>query len=289
LTRAGKTIAVLKREPPPRPAPNEPVPDHPAPAALDTTVLCDADFETWYSWCAKLDQRRLRPVFFHAHDAGGAPRFAVIATKNDPGVRWHLVFNPDPTGDIPENMRDKHPRPLCGTSSLDGQTRKYASIWYLDRRVADSLSYYPSKANYEAQLKEMKQKGQRPDQLTGYPTPDGGGFGVIWVKDDGTPYRVRHDLTADEYQAFLKAGRDEEFWPISVSAYPHEGKLRFTAVLLKNKAKREWQASQGLTAAEFHEQHKRWRAQGYRLLILSGYWQDKASHYLAIWIKGEPP
>ena len=28
--------------------------------------------------------------------------------------------------------------------------------------------------------------------------------------------------------------------------------------------------------------------QGYRPLILSGYWQDKASRYLAVWVKGEP-
>jgi len=164
----------------------------------------------------------------------------------------------------------------------------YASVWYLDRRVAGSLLYYPSPANYEAQLEAMKLRKQRPAQLNGYPTFNGCGFGVIWEKDDGTPYRVEHKLTADEYQDFLKAGRDDEYRPISVSAYPHEGRLLFTAVLLKNKQNLAWLDRQDLTAAQFRDENKDRMADGFRPLILSGYWieKDKASRYLAVWIKG---
>jgi hypothetical protein len=63
--------------------------------------------------------------------------------------------------------------------------------------------------------------------------------------------------------------------------------LLFTAVLLKDKPQPEWKDGQGLTAAEFSEQNKRMTEQGYRPLILSGYWQDKASRYLAVWVKGK--
>jgi hypothetical protein len=142
--------------------------------------------------------------------------------------------------------------------------------------------------SYEAKREEMKQNKWRPAQLNGYPTSDGSGFGVIWEKDDGTPYRVRHDLTAEQYPAFLEAGRDEGFWPVSVSAYPHGGEMRFSAVLLENRAKRKWEARQDLTPAEVHEQNDRWTAQGYRPLVLSGYWQGTGSRYLAVWVEDEP-
>jgi hypothetical protein len=269
LTREGKIIAVLKRA--------EPV----------TTLICDADYEAFYRWCSKLDERRLRPVFLHVHDAGGMLRFTGIATRNDPVLRWHTDLV-DKTGRIPPEMQTPHWRPVSGTSYRDGGTRKYVSVWWLDKRVAGSLSFCASAADYEAQLKDMKEKQQRPAQLNIYPTAEGSGLGVIWEKDDGTPYRVRQGLTAEEYRRYLDTGRAEGYRPVSVSACPQKGRLLFTAVLLRDKPQPEWKDGQGLTAAEFSEQNKRMTGQGYRPLVLSGYWQDKASRYLAVWVKGKP-
>ncbi|HKB36784.1 MAG TPA: protein kinase [Gemmataceae bacterium] len=272
LTREGKIIAVLKRAEP-----------------VTTEIICDADHETFCRFCRKLEERRLQPVFLHVHDAGGKPRFCVIAKKSESVVRWHLYYGgEDQTGDIPPDMKGPHCRPLSGTSYRDGDTRRYASLWCLDKGVRASLSFGASAADYEAKLKDMKKKQQRPAQLNIYPTAKDSGLGVIWEKDDGTPYRVRHDLTAEEYRRYLDTGRAEGYRPISVSACPQKGRLLFTAVLLKDKPQPEWNDGQGLTAAEFTEQNKRMTEQGYRPLILSGYWHDEASRYLAVWVKGKP-
>ena len=270
LTREGKIITVLKRAEPVR-----------------TVIICDADFDAFCRWVDQLDRGRFRPVFIHVHDAGGRPRFTGIATTNDPVLHWHVDLV-DKTGRIPAEMQTPHCRALSGTSYRDGDTRKYATVWCMDRRVAGSLSFGASAADYEAQLKDMKKKQQRPAQLNIYPTAKGSGLGVIWEKDDGTPYRERHDLTAEEYRRYLDTGRAEGYRPISVSACPQKGRLLFTAVLLKDKPQPEWKDGQGLTAAEFSDQNKRMTEEGYRPLILSGYWQDNASRYLAVWVKGKP-
>jgi hypothetical protein len=164
----------------------------------------------------------------------------------------------------------------------------YYSLWHHEGGERGSLSFYPTAAAYQNELAAVRQKKQRPARLNGYATPDGCGFAVVWETDDGTPQKVRHDLTADDYQFFLQEGRAEGYRPISVSGYSNSGALRFTAVLLKDKPNLEWQARQGLTSAQFREENERWLERGYYPLILSGYWQENTSRYLAVWIKDQP-
>ncbi len=163
---------------------------------------------------------------------------------------------------------------------------KYASVWHLDHRVG-WLRFYPTEADYKADLEVRKKQKQRPVQVNGYPTIDGYGFAVIWEPEDGTPYRVEHKLTAEECKRLLNEGKEAGYRPISLSAYPHQGQLFFTAVLLKDNRKPIWHDARDLTSEQFRDQDEKWMKQGYLPVILSGYLQGESSRYLAVWIKDE--
>ncbi len=306
----------------------EPGPEKPIPRTL---AICDADWKGIdAAW--RLGFSEYVPVWFHAHDAGGQTRFAVIFNKDicfrryagtSVHFHWH-TRTPDLNGhkDFVRDMAKEGFRPLGGTAFRHGSSMKYASLWHRDGQPAGSLQFYSSREEFETRLVELLPKPstivsavaqagglsvpllagwtaetrlktpeqQRPAQINGYPTGNGCGFAVLWEKDDGTPYRVEHNLTAAEYQKLLQKAKIEGYRPISVSAYPHNGQLFFTTVLLRDDPKLEWHASpQGLTHAEFNSENDQMMKDSYKPVILSGYFHNNESRYLAVWLRGDPP
>ncbi len=274
--------------------PVPPPPDH------GVKVLCDATQAEFDDHAKRLNGDGFRCIRVHGHDAGGKPRYASIAIRNDQLLGWDVrpgYYQRD-RDEYVKNKLEGGFRPLCGTAYPFGGTMVYGSAWVRDGQPAGSLQFDVTAEALEAQLKELLPKPstkapqlQRPAQIDGYATGNGCSFVVLWEKDEGIPYRAEIKLTAAEYTRFLQAGRDEGYRPISASAYVNQGRLVFAAVLVRDQPKLDWADALGLTAEQFRDKNAQMMADGYKPVILSGYWQDKdrTSRYLAVWLKGNPP
>jgi CubicO group peptidase (beta-lactamase class C family) len=269
-----------------------PAPEVPLPQGA---VVVDVDERGWEVWWRRLDRLNLFPVFLQIQDAVGSRRVLAIAARV-PGGGWRT--RGDWTGDqfvrevAPSlSQQGYHLLSLIGYPGRDPFGKDailYSSVWLKDGKPPVPYAICPDTAVYQAKLKEMHQKQYRPAQVNGHTAGSSCGFTILFEPDDGTPYRVRHDLSAQEYQKFLDDGRADGYRPVSASGYTDGGQLRFTALLLRNDLKLEWDALKDVTAEQLKAENERRMAQGFRPVVVGGYRREGASRYLAVWVKGEP-
>jgi WD40 repeat protein/CubicO group peptidase (beta-lactamase class C family) len=269
-----------------------PGPEVPVPLG---SVVAGVDLPAWEAWWHGLDALGLFHRFFQMEDAGGSRRVTALAVRAQ-ASNWRT------RGDATREQFAREIYPglsrqgfrlisLVGNPGRDGlgnPTTLYASVWLTDGKPTGPYAICAEAPSFLVKLKEMREQGYRPAQVNGHPVGLSCGFTIVSEPDDGTPYRVRHDLSADEYPRFLDDGRADGYRPTSASGYTDGGRLRFTAVLLYDDRKLEWAARHGLTADQVTEETERRGAQGFRPVVAASYRHDGLARYLAVWVKGDP-
>jgi CubicO group peptidase (beta-lactamase class C family) len=224
-----------------------------------------------------------RPVFVNGHDAGGEPRLAAIARKDESAWEARL----DPTPEAHQATFDDLSRrysPVGVSGYALGDSIGFASVWGPARPSWYSYNAL-DKAQYQARIDEMVAQKMMPVYVSAYPAGDSPRLAAIFRPDSGAPWVARHDLTAEQFQAMFDEGRSRGQRPIGATAYPNGGVIRFALILARDRSVRDWTARPGLSSAQLRKELDDGKTKGYHPVVISGYRQDGESRYLAVWVK----
>ena len=242
-----------------------------------THSLTSDQYEAWFK---RMTAAGNRIVHVSGYDAGGEPRFAALAVKDERRFKWeaHHDQNTEQAGKTARRLADQGYRPLCMGGYFDNKEPHFASVWVQDRKnTAWSGEVNLTASAYEEMLARMKKQGLRPEQVTGY--ADGSGrhrFAALFVQD-GADWIERHDLTAGQFKKLADEQATQGRRPASVSVYPTSGGNRFVAVFIQDGT--AWAAQQGLTSAQYQAAFDRRVKEGYRPLCIAGYLEPDPAGY----------
>jgi serine/threonine protein kinase/CubicO group peptidase (beta-lactamase class C family) len=245
-------------------------------------VVVGADAAEYQAWLDRMRASGYRPTFVNSHDTAHGPRFAAIAVANPEKLAWEARLDPTSeayTKSFDELKRLYEPIAVSG-HSLAGATG-VASLW-----VANQHEWYSSRrdlSSYRERLASVASRGWIPTFVSGYASDDSYRLATIQVHDEERTAVSREDLNTEQFQAALDDARRAGDHPISASAYPVGGAIRFALILARDPQPRPWQERHGLSAAEVNDELARRAAEGWRPVVIAGYSQDGASRYLAIW------
>jgi hypothetical protein len=128
--------------------------------------------------------------------------------------------------------------------------------------------------------------GSHPGQLTVAATDR---YAAIWEQRGGPPFQARHGLTAGQYQQAFDELVAQGFRLVHVSGYAVGDQDRYAAIWEQRQGP-AWQARHGLTAQQYQQSFDQMMAEGFRLVLVSGYSIRGQDHYAAIWEqRGGPP
>jgi N-acyl-D-amino-acid deacylase len=228
---------------------------------------------TWEELTAWVDgdAKGYRLVYWNGYDAGGSPRYAAVAVKNDKKLEWYWHVGPL------ESVRQKDAehqaqgcRPICAFGYLEEKSPRYGAIWVNDKLPArEKIAFNLTKKEYEDRLNLEKRNRFMPNMVTGY--ADGAGsyrFTVLFVPAK-VVWQEQHDLTEKQYQKAVDDYKAKEFRPHSVTVYPTPTGLRFAAIFVKDGV--DWFARHELSSEDYQEEFNKGAEGGLRPISIAGY------------------
>jgi serine/threonine protein kinase/CubicO group peptidase (beta-lactamase class C family) len=245
-------------------------------------VLIGADPAEYRAWLDRMRAAGYRPTFVNSHDTPHGPRFLAIAVANPEKTPWEARLDPTPQAYVKtfDELKRLHELIAVSGHSLAGTTG-LASLW-----IAGQHEWYSSRGDlstYRERLAQTASRGWVPTFVSGHASGDSYMLATIQVKDDAISALSREDLDIEQFQAALDDARREGDRPVSASAYPVGRSIRFALILARDPRPRAWEERHGVSAAELNRELTRRAPQGWRPDVISGYWQDGASRYLAVW------
>jgi hypothetical protein len=113
-----------------------------------------------------------------------------------------------------------------------------------------------------------------------------GVLGLAPAARAGVPFNTVHGVSAEAYQAWINKTIKEGYRAVHVSVCGMGGAApRFSAVALKNGKNYPWEAHHGLTAAQYSKHCDDLYKKGLRVVSVSGYRQNNATRFAALWVK----
>jgi N-acyl-D-amino-acid deacylase len=124
-------------------------------------------------------------------------------------------------------------RPVYVTGYPVGKSHRLASIFVADRTKTWTAFHDLTEKQYQKTLDDWTAKDYRPTSITAHPTGQGTRFGVILIQDKATPWKARHNLTADLYQKQFDEWTADGYRPIQVCGYASQNQILYAAVAIK--------------------------------------------------------
>jgi N-acyl-D-amino-acid deacylase len=256
----------------------------------------DTDATGYQSWLKRMKEEGFRPIHVHAHSVGGKPRFAAVAVRDSRPPPWEAPFglDTDAHNQAFRRLADDGYRLVSGSGYTEDRVTRFASLWLRDGRTYGWEAYRGVEAgSLSAHINDRKAKAYRPAQLQGYAVSGGGvSFFTLNETDNGAAWVSRIEMTTQQLEQLVAAGRVSKYRPISLSGYTVGKEVRFAAILFRDNPELRWQVEYELPAQEFRQRNDHWTSRGYRPLLISGYEQEGESRYLAVWVAdghADPP
>ncbi|HLX60747.1 MAG TPA: serine hydrolase [Planctomycetota bacterium] len=98
-------------------------------------------------------------------------------------------------------------------------------------------------------------------------------------------YDSIQDAASDAFQTWVERTTKDAHRVISISGYDIGGEVRFSAVSVKDGAAIPTEVRHNLANDEYAAALKQMRADGFRLICVSGYLNGGAPHFAAVWVK----
>jgi CubicO group peptidase (beta-lactamase class C family)/formylglycine-generating enzyme required for sulfatase activity len=262
------------------------VPEPAAPSPRSATLF-DADGAAYEAWLRRMKEESFWPTHVHVHQAGGKLHFAAVALRDLRRRDWAAEQNLD----LAAYRKSFHKRAnegafpvsLCGYSHED--TTRFAALWSGD------LHNLPFWATDSTNLHDLQQRitahqghGRRPDLVQGYAAGSETYFLTRFVHANGVHNLCRWSLTAEELKTFVESVRPQGYRPISLSAYPDQGKILYAVILLQDNPELRWQMRVGMSAGDFRREQDELTSRGYRPLLIGGHEEQGLSRWLAVWV-----
>jgi CubicO group peptidase (beta-lactamase class C family) len=162
----------------------------------------------------------------------------------------------------------------------------------MSRHVISPLhacSFDLSADEYQTRFDELNLDGYRLIFVDGFRTPRGLRYGGIWLRDRASVLTAaRHGLTSSEYQEQYDDLRGRGYVIEGITGLSAEsGKANSTfAAVWKDGSFRGHHTHHGMTVSDYQSKFDQYAAAGYRLIYITGYAENDASRYAAIWFTG---
>jgi NADH:ubiquinone oxidoreductase subunit H len=113
-------------------------------------------------------------------------------------------------------------------------------------------------------------------------------YAALWERSSGPDWVARHGLTSAGYQQEFDRLVAQGYRLVLVSGYQVDREERYAAIW-ERRAGPAWVARHGLTSDGYQQEFDRLVAQGYRLVLVSGYSVGGEDRYAAIWERRAGP
>jgi hypothetical protein len=218
-------------------------------------------------------------TFFNAifRPAAGAPAWA--ARHGMTGAEYQTEFNARTGAGY---------RLLNLTSYLHGSQVRYASIFTKTAGPAFTAYHGLTAEQHQAKFDALGPQGYRPVNVSVVSVNGVRSYAAFYEKKDVGSYRLKSFLTSDEYQqewtANAAAGRRVAY----LSAYNHNGTVRFSAIFQQTNIEGNDATTLGrhnLTASGYQSEYDTRLGQGYLTRCVAGYAAGNTAEFAAIWRK----
>ena len=165
----------------------------------------------------------------------------------------------------------------------------YAAIWEKCSAPTWEAHNGLTSTQFQTQFDALVGQGYRLVEVSAYDVAGTAMFAGIWEQRAGADWEAHHDMTASQYQQTFDALNARGYRVIHVSGYDSGGQEMYAALWENCGGTIEWQARNGLTAAQYQQAFDTLVAQGYRPLQVSGYAVAGADLYAAVFDNSSAP
>lgn len=143
-------------------------------------------------------------------------------------------------------------------------------------------------AQYADMYADMKSKGFRLRCVSGYEENDQARFAAIWEKATGPTMATFQQMTSDVYQDKYTQYKNQGYKLIYVNAFPVNGTVYYSAIWIDEDGP-DVKGFHGMTSAQYQDKYDDMKAQGYRLVHVSGVGVGNTANFAGIWRKETGP
>ncbi|BDB24273.1 TIR domain-containing protein [Cupriavidus sp. P-10] len=217
----------------------------------------------------------------------GEPRFATIwEMRQGPAWQARHALTAEELQHAEDTLAGQGYRLVDLSGYAVGGQARYAAIWQKTAGPDQKTRHGLTADQYQQEFNRLVDQGYRPVHVVGYAVGDQVRFAAIWEKGGSIAWVARHDMTPGQYQRQFERFTTDGYRLVDVSGYVREGQDRYAAIWEK-KTGAAWETHHGMSAKVYKQEYDRLSRQGYRPVRISAWSAGNATHYAAIWEKGE--
>ncbi|HYZ75922.1 MAG TPA: serine hydrolase [Gaiellaceae bacterium] len=242
--------------------------------------LTAAQYQTTFTHLVKKGYR-LKTV--SGYTSGGAVRYAALWVKQG-GPAWaarHGLTSSKYQAAFDHYKKTGYRLTHVSGYAVGGAPR-FAAIWQKTSGPAWQARHNLTAAQYQQTFEDLKSKGYRLRDVSGYAVNGKDLYAAIWDKSGGPGWVARHGLTAAQYQQafddYVKKGYRLEL----VSGY-NVGGTDLYAALWEKSGGPLYAARHGVPGAFYQDVFDNLYYQGYQPVYVNGFASGSSSRLNAIW------
>ncbi len=215
-----------------------------------------------------------------------ADHYAAIWTKANlaPFIARHGLTAAEYQAEFDKHGPDGFRLTAVSGYEVGGQPH-FAAIWRKQPGGALLARHGLTAAQYQVEFTKNAAAGFTLAWVDGYTVGGQDFYAAIWEKRTNPPaWIARHGLNAAQYQAAFDTNLRNGFRLESVSGYAVGNEARYAAIWRKVRSP-PWAARHGLTGQQYQDAFDQMAAQGFHLVLVSGYKVGPQTLFAGIWEK----
>lgn len=104
---------------------------------------------------------------------------------------------------------------------------KFAAAWRKEPNVTFVTKKHLSEAKYQRTFDKLTSKGFVPIEIAAYQRNGKYNFAAVWIKQTGTTWEARHNMTSESYQNTFDDLNSKGYSPYIISTYLNEGTVNY--------------------------------------------------------------
>lgn len=179
-------------------------------------------------------------------------------------------------------------RPVRITGYMDGDNIRFATRWVQDGGPG-WYSWFGMKGESFHQEYLNLRDTHMPVDVSGYNTPDGVRYNVVWEKNvDNVDWKVKRDVSRPGMQTLVDQFKQSGYGPTRVEGYLIDGDLRFISTWVRIPDGCRWMMHNQMTRQEYQDKLNLY-ANSMRLTHLDSYNFKGEVYYAGIWVAQPGP
>jgi beta-lactamase class A len=171
------------------------------------------------------------------------------------------------------------------TGYRSGNEVRYFTRWVKNDGRAWKGYFGLTGDDFHARFLTLRDQGYHPTDVSGYNTPAGVRYAVLWEKTPGSPsWRLHRDVSRDGMQELVDTLGPQGWRPRRVEAYVIGGESRYIS-LWEHDPNSGFYMHNKMTRKQYQDRLDSYAAQGYALVHLDCHTVGNSVYYSGIWRK----